>query len=662
MILIFRRLSPIPALLALAVATSAAAQQPDDLARRIAATASIAVDEYTLGVVDGAVVLPAEYEEARLFLTEARRTAGELPPVARDSAVAALERLLRGLAGLVAAEDLRDEVGHLRSGLERNLGVTLDQFPDAPPSLAVGAERYRTYCAQCHGETGAGDGAMAAGLEPPPADLTDPALRGTSPLEFFRKINVGVAGTAMSGYEEQLSLQERWSVALYASTLRHAGADRDRGAAWIADRCPGCRVVLSGLAATAPLSDDSLLGLITAEAGTAPRDTLAVVAWARAAAAVEELGAHPGLAARRVARHASEMADEALATARAGNPAAAAREALDGYLVYEGIEATVAARNATASRAVERSFGAYRMALAAGNLAAAEAAHAQVIRSLDDAAAVLDTGSRTTVLFGQSLLIMVREGLEAILIIGALIAFLVRADAEHRVREIGWGAFGAIGASFLTAAAFAWIFRASAAHREALEGITMLIAAAVLFSVASWLVSKIEAEKWKAFVGGQMHKAMRSQGKWALAALAFLVVYREGFETVLFYAALYSTAQSAGGVAGVTTGLIIGSVLLVGIYLAIRRYGVKLPLKPIFAVTGILLLVLAFSFAGQGVAELQEAGMMPMTPLAWLPSFPFLGVFPTLQTLAAQLVVAAAFLAAVAWFYWLQPKAVPVRR
>jgi high-affinity iron transporter len=260
------------------------------------------------------------------------------------------------------------------------------------------------------------------------------------------------------------------------------------------------------------------------------------------------------------------------------------------------------------------------------------------------------------VLAGQSLLIILREGLEAILIIAALMAFLVKSGARERLREIGLGAGLGILASLLTAAAFATVIRVSAAQQEAVEGVTMLLASVVLFWVASWMVSKIEADKWRAFVQAQMKHALSSGGGVALAGVAFLAVYREGVETVLFYAALLGSADGTVGRLGVLVGLVAGAGALVVVYLAIQRWGLRLPIKPFFAATGILLTVLAVSFAGQGVAELQAAGWVPSTPIP-VPAVPVLGVFPTVQTLLAQVGLGAAFLAALSWILWLGPRA-----
>jgi high-affinity iron transporter len=252
---------------------------------------------------------------------------------------------------------------------------------------------------------------------------------------------------------------------------------------------------------------------------------------------------------------------------------------------------------------------------------------------------------------------MVREGLEAILIVGALMAFVVKAGAPERKRDMGVGVLAALGASVVSAVILATMFRESAAHREALEGVIMLVAAAVLFSVSYWLVSKIEVRKWHSFVNSQIRRALSSRRTLALSAVAFLAVYREGFETVLFYGALFASGRGAvGATAVIMSGMGLGLAVLGVVYYAIQRWGLQLPLKPFFAVTSALLYLMAFSFAGQGISDLQEAGYVSATPLRWAPSFPALGIFPTTQTLAAQSFLTVALAAALAWIFWLEPK------
>jgi high-affinity iron transporter len=630
-----------------------------EAARRLASITSIAIGEYALGVEHGQIIKPDEFNEATLFLKQAHGFAGQLPEPARAAALATVERLQSGVAAHRPAEELRQDVTFLRSELERTLGVALDPMPSAPPSLTQGKKLFGAMCSQCHGASGMGDGPLAKDLLPPPANLTDfGALRGTSLLDFFRKIGVGVAGTAMPSFGDRLSVDQRWDVALYAASLRNTDGQRSRGERALTSRCQACLATLSDLPETAGMSDDSLARLIATDTHDSLGDpTLAeMVAYARTAPAAEVLGGNARLQALNAARRTKEGVADAAKIAGTGDRARAGQRALEAYLIFEGIENAVGARDVKAAAAVEQAFAHFRTSIASGTPDAIATARNTVDAALDRTVDVMSGESSPTVLFGQSLVIILREGLEAILLIGALSAVLAKSGAPERRREIGWGAGAAVVASLATAAAFATVFRMSSFNREAMEGITLLLAAAVLFSVASWLVSKIEAEKWKAFVGQQMRRALSSQGTWALAGVAFLAVYREGVETVLFYAALFGTAASPAGKIGVLIGLLVGMVLLLGVYYAINRYGLRLPLKPFFAVTGILLSVMTFSFVGKGVAELQAAGWIPAQPLRWLPSLPMLGIFPTIQTALAQGVLLLVFAVAVAWLFWLRPE------
>ena len=187
----------------------------------------------------------------------------------------------------------------------------------------------------------------------------------------------------------------------------------------------------------------------------------------------------------------------------------------------------------------------------------------------------------------------------------------------------------------MTAVVIELLFHVTAGQREALEGITMLIAVAVLFYVSYWVLSKIEADRWNAFLKSKMHDALTSESGVALASVAFLAVYREGFETILFYKALLSSAGS-GEVGVVLAGIALGAAVLVILYVAINRYGMRLPMKPFFAVTGALLYYMAFVFAGQGIKDLQEAGLVGLTVLEGWPRWPQLGIYPTAQSLVLQ--------------------------
>jgi len=248
----------------------------------------------------------------------------------------------------------------------------------------------------------------------------------------------------------------------------------------------------------------------------------------------------------------------------------------------------------------------------------------------------------------QSFLILVREGFEAILVVTALVAYLRRSGAEEKIRHIWAGVGIALVASGLTAWGLQSLFQISGKGQEALEGITMLIAAAVLFYVSYWLFAKREADRWQAYVRKQIDKAVAGDHIFALAFAAFLAVYREGAETVLFYQALL--AGSKGQTPAIISGFAAATVALAAIYWAMRTASIKLPLGLFFSATAILLYALSVIFAGKGILELQEAGWVAITPVGWIPNLPMVGLFPTLETVIAQLALLAPLPVALIWF------------
>jgi len=151
-----------------------------------------------------------------------------------------------------------------------------------------------------------------------------------------------------------------------------------------------------------------------------------------------------------------------------------------------------------------------------------------------------------------------------------------------------------------------------------------------------------------------MEEALSTGSGFALASVAFLAVYREGFETILFYKALLTSAGSAGGASAagpVAAGILLGGVVLVIVYVAIRRFGMKVPLKPFFAVTSAMLYYMAFVFAGKGIADLQESGILGTSVVEWAPRIPVLGIYPTVQSLSLQFLLIVLLLVAVVWLH-----------
>jgi high-affinity iron transporter len=630
--------------LLLLAATLQNPQQPapaDDLTpvvRRLAATAQLAAQEYRVGIVDGRVVAKAEVEEARLFLGESRRSAELLPPEIRPAVEGAIDSIIL-MVDKTAAPDLVDaRVLRLTSSLSKRLGVVLDEVPARAPSLARGAEVYQATCASCHGDRGRGDGPAGRGVAPKPSDLANTeALRDLSPLDYYRRITIGVVGTAMPAFEVRLSPQDRWAVALYASVLR---LPRPTG-----DVPPS----LQAFGTTGRMSDAELLRALQDQdtsAGSLGR--VAAVRSFQSDATADAVG--------HVFAEIRAQLESTYALARTGDPSAATR-AFDAYMTFEQVERGVRAKNPGLATELEAAFASLRTEAALGaDPGRLGAIRQELATGLEKAERALGDDLSPANLFLQSFVIILREGLEAILIVGALVTFLAKMGASERKRDINIGIGAAIGASLITAFAVETVFHLTRARQEALEGVTMILATVMLFYVSYWLLSRMEAVKWNHFVKGKVHDALTSGSSLALASAAFLAVYREGFETVLFYKALFLSAGPGGGGIPIVAGMIAGSVVLGGVYIGISRFGVRLPLKPFFGVTSAFLYYMAFVFAGKGVAELQEGGLLPTTIVSWAPRVPALGIYPTAESLLAQGGLLILLLAALVWTFAVHPR------
>ena len=256
--------------------------------------------------------------------------------------------------------------------------------------------------------------------------------------------------------------------------------------------------------------------------------------------------------------------------------------------------------------------------------------------------------------------IILREGFEAILVVGAIIAYLIKTNGDNEEQKkkqlipVYAGSIVGIVASFISAWLLNLLKLANSASQEVIEGVTALIAVAVLFYVSNWMVSKSEAEAWDAYIKAQIGDASKKGSIWALAFTAFLAVYREGAEVILFYQPL----MGDGDASYVWGGFSAGCVVLVFVYLAIRFLSVKIPLKPFFLATSILMAIMSVSFLGSGIKELIEGDVITMSSpwwVAWIPSnslLEVLGIYPCVQTIVPQIILT--IITVVTFIIWLK--------
>ncbi len=271
--------------------------------------------------------------------------------------------------------------------------------------------------------------------------------------------------------------------------------------------------------------------------------------------------------------------------------------------------------------------------------AAAAAEAASKAAESTGTAAKTDTGMLT---FWGAFGIIVREGLEAILIIAAIIAYLVKSGNRRSLKSVYIGALLGVAASFVAAAVLAWAksaFASAGMAQEIIEGVTALIAVCVLFYVSNWMISRAEAASWSRYIDSKVQNSVASGSSFALAFTAFLSVFREGAEVVLFYQPMLQEGHADM----VWLGFGVGCVVLVFVYLAITKLSIRLPIKIFFTATSILMAVMCVSFLGNGIKELAEGNVFDMT--MHVPAIPendvlqVLGIYPYLETLVPQLIL-----------------------
>jgi high-affinity iron transporter len=350
----------------------------------------------------------------------------------------------------------------------------------------------------------------------------------------------------------------------------------------------------------------------------------------------------PSAAKRNWVKTAREMAavlDRADETYRAGDTAnakAAVDYAYYGFYEKVGFEKAVMAyvSGARASQ-VEYQFSAIKKAMTngAGVEEVRETINALSQYLLEDAGQLDGKSENAVAVFLGSLFIILRDGFEAILIVSAIIAYLIKSGNKKKTKAVYIGSLIALAASVVMAFAFNALAGATE-NRELVEGITVLFAVAVLFYVSNWMMGKAEATAWTGYIEGKVQSSVAKGSLFSLAFAAFLAVFREGAELILFYWALLVDTQTY--ISMVWAGLGVGCVVLVVIYILIRFMSIRLPLKPFFMGTSVVLSIMAVSFIGTGVKNLQTANVVGVTPISGIASFDLLGIYPTVETLIPQ--------------------------
>ena len=593
----------------------------------------MAVD-YGGAVANGSIKSASEYAEMTEFAAGVSTRLRALPATPERQSL--IQRATQ-LQGVIAGKGSPQEVAALAHSLAADLlkAYPVPLAPDKAPDTVAGARLFAQNCSSCHGLAGDGHGPDAARLATPPIAFTDVGrARQRSVFALYQVISQGIDGTAMQSFAD-LPNEQRWALAFRAGSFALTDAQAIEGERlWTSDASLRARIPdLKTLVALSPAA-------LAENIGQAKSD--AVLAYLRRHPEQVMQQAAVSLAVAR-----AKLA-QSLAAFRRGDRRAARELSLSAYLDgFEPIEPMLSARDSTLMSRIEGAMGEYRAAVEGNSSADDIAERVAVLGGLfDDAEAALapDATTQTSTFLGAFTILM-REGLEALLIVVAMIAFLRKAERSESLRYVHGGWIGALVAGGITWAIATYAIGISGANRELTEGFGSLLAAVVLLSVGIWMHGKAQADQWQRYIREKMSRALSGGSGWFLFALAFVVVYREVFETILFYAALSTQGNNAMLLAG--AGAAIG--LLGVIARAMLRYSRKLPIAQFFRYSSWLMAILTVVLAGKGIAALQEAGIVDIAPLTNVPRLALLGLFPTWQSVLTQLGMAVAVGIGFAW-------------
>lgn len=536
----------------------------------------------------------AELEEQRGFSDEVIKQLVAAGPAGDPY----LERA-RALNAAIVASEPASEVTPLSGALARAIITeqAVVRTPRVVPSLDHGKAQYEANCASCHGVDGAAKTELAKTLTPPPANFLDAERMSTlTPYKAFNTSTFGIKGTAMAGFEA-LAEEVRWAQAFHLFTLRQPPCTR------------------------APLS------VSLQELATSTDTQLAA-----------KYGEHEVACLRRVLPRRAEDTlsiaqkglDDALALYVQGDLDGARQAVVDAYLNgLEPVEPRLRARDGVLVANLEQAFTRTRLAAQSGQHFEAEVGATQAL--LQEA----QQGSGASgfwAVFIAAFLILLREGFEAVVVVGALLAVLKKMGATQQARVVhaGWVSALVVGAAaFLFGQAFF-----AGANREWLETIVALVAVGLLLYAALWLNARANLSKYMGELRGRMTAALGSGSATGLFFIAFSSVGRESIETALFLQGLATDSRS-----GVAWGAAAGLAGLLGLVLMVRTVGFRLPMKTLFTASTVLLVATAVMLLGKGLHGLQEVGVLPLAPIPFV-RIDFLGLFPDAWSVIPQLALA----------------------
>jgi high-affinity iron transporter len=564
------------------------------------------------GAVDkGKVISESEYAEQIEFAKSAVECAGSVESLKADPEISNHAKDLYQLVLQKAPGEKVSEVAREAQARVLKLGV-MEVAPSKWPDRHHGKLLYEQNCTSCHGVTGHGDGPSGGSLDPKPSNFHDTKMDGLSPFQLFNTIRLGVPGTGMASFSD-LSDSEVWDLAFYLVSLRHEGSH--------------AQVSLSVPLSEAATSSDAVL-----------REKYGLSQAAIGSLRINGSGLREDQTLLLFAR---EKLDESLRQFEAGYFDAAKTSAITAYLEgVEPVEPTLRNRRTELLNDIERKMAEVRARIDR------RVPVSELATSIGEAKALLQKAEELLqekegsafLAFTVASGIVLREAFEATLLLITLLGVIRSLGMPRAARYVHAGWIAAVVVGLITWFFSGWLMKMSGAQRETLEGAISGFAVVILLYFGFWLHRHTEIGKWHAFINDLVKAAVDKKSLFILGTVAFMGVFREAFETVLFLRALLletgpenEWALGSGVVISFLTVLILSAMAI--------RTSARIPVRKLFLFSSVIMVVLAIILMGKTVHAFQETGAISITYLTLPFSSEILGLYPTLETLVAQISV-----------------------
>lgn len=575
--------------------------------------------DYVAAVEDGQIINAAEFQEMKEF---SKAVLELILSLDREYQLNKefLDQVL-SLKTFIQEKESSIKVAELAQKLKREL-IIITGYKVAPlqwPNRTNGKRLYAKNCMACHGNNGDGQGDIGLTMDPAPTNFQGERMTNVSPFQAFNIIRLGINGTAMRAFPE-IGDQETWDLAFYIKSIRFEEKD-----GYFNQNQQLPKEV--NITEVASLGDAGLMQQLEGNREEAKQKLTFLRLYVPAQREYNSL------------LLAEENLNASLAAYKDGNASLARNKALAAYLEgIEPVEAQLQANDPSLTIQLEQQM--FQLRASIEELDPVEVVQKEIKASLAlvaEAKILIQDGELSFLLsFLLSLSILLREGLEAFLIIAVVLALIRTTGIKRAIPWLHGGWIAAILLGFVGWHMSDILVKVSGRDREIMEGIIALFAVLVLVYVGFWLHSHSHAKRWHYFIEHRVKHLLRTENMWGLAVFSFMVVFRETLESVLFLQAIkLETApedQSA-----ITLGVIVATVIITIVVMLFVKYSKKIPLRQFFRYSSWMITLLAIILMGKGIHAIQESGYFSATGIPVQLRVEWLGIYPTLESISGQI-------------------------